>query len=86
MKKKLVVGYDHGYYAENLAEPALLDKAVLIDVEANETPFAVPVGKLRRGGHIEFLERGEAEKALDLLNGREGFPNPRIIEGYPAKG
>jgi Family of unknown function (DUF6302) len=67
------------YFAQRLAEPWLLDKAVLLDVEANETPFAVPVGELRRGGHIEFLKKSEAKKALSLLKSREGFPNLRII-------
>jgi Family of unknown function (DUF6302) len=67
------------YYAQRLAEPWLLDKAVLLDVEANETPFAVPVGKLRRGGHIEFLDRIEAKKAFSLLKTCDGFPNLRII-------
>ena len=42
--------------------PLYLDKAVLIDVEANETPFAVPVGKLRRGGHISFSREARRKK------------------------
>jgi hypothetical protein len=67
------------YWAERLAEPELVKKGVLLDVDANEEPFAVPVGKLRRGGHIEFLRKREAQKALKQLNGKDGFPNLRVI-------
>ena len=73
------------YYAKRLAEPWLLDIALLLDVNANEEPLAVPVGKLRRGGHIEFCDRPEAEKAVMLLTGRDGFPAVRLIE-YEEKG
>src|ERR1035438_4838835 len=82
-KRKLVPGDDHGYYADRLAEPELLNDAILLTVEANEIPFAVPVGKLRKGGHIEFLDRREAEKGCALLIGRRGFPNPRVIDLAP---
>ena len=79
MARRELTGYEREYYAQRLAEPWLLDKAVLLDVEANGTPFAVPVGKLRRGGHLEFLDKSEAKKALGLLKSCEGFPNLRII-------
>lgn len=79
MKSQHVDARTIEYYAEKLAEPWLLDDAVLLDVEANGTPFAVPTGQLRRGGHIEFLSKSEARKALRLLKGRDGFPNLRII-------
>jgi hypothetical protein len=78
MKNQHVDARTIDYYEQRLAEPWLLDKAVLLDVEANETPLAVPVGKLRRGGHIEFLSRREAKKAFGLLKRYEGFPNLRI--------
>ena len=71
---------DEGYYDSRLAEPELLERALLLDVKANEEPLAVPVGKLRRGGHIEFLDGAEAEKAVSLLSGRDGFPNPRMLK------
>ena len=67
------------YWKERLAEPELVKRAVLLDVEANQEPFAVPVGKLRKGGHIEFLKKREAEKAFKLLSGKEGFPNLQVI-------
>lgn len=67
------------YWTQRLAEPELLKRGVLLDVEANEKPFAVPVGELRRGGHIEFLAKREAKKALKLLSGKEGFPNLRVV-------
>lgn len=73
------------YYAERLAEPWLLDKAVLLDLEASQAPLAVPVGKLRRGGHIEFLDKREATRALKLLTGRDGFPNLRIGKGCTVR-
>ena len=68
------------YFKTRLAEPWLLDQAVLLDVVANEEPLAVPVGEFRRGGHLEFGDRTEAEKAVKLLEGRDEFPNPRIID------
>ncbi len=67
------------YWTERLAELELLEHALLLDVEANEQAFAVPVGKLRRGGHIEFLAKRQAEKAFKLLSGKEGFPNLRVV-------
>jgi len=70
---------DLEYWTERLAEPELLDRAVLLDVEANDSSFAVAVGESRRGGHIEFLKKREAEKARELLRGKDGFPNPRVI-------
>ena len=79
MKKRHVDARTIDYYAQRLAEPWLLRKAVLLDVDANETPFAVPVGGLRRGGHIEFLRKSEAQKALNLLKTCEGFPNLWIV-------
>jgi len=66
------------YYRERLAEPELLKRAVPLDVEASASLLAVPAGKSRRGGDIEFPDRSEAEKTLKLLKGLEGFPNPRI--------
>jgi hypothetical protein len=77
---KLVPGDDHRYFAERLAEPELLEMAMLLNVRANETPLAVPVGKLRRGGHIEFSDKAEAIKAARLLTGCDGFPNARLIK------
>ena len=77
-----VPGDTGGYYYERLAERALLKKAVLLDVEANDTPLAVPVGKWRKGGDIEFLELKEAIKAARLLRGRKGFPNVRVVINY----
>src|SRR5438046_475140 len=74
------IDHERDYYATRLAEPHLLEQAVLLDVEANGEALAVPVGELRRGGHIEFCDRGEAEKVVKGLMGREGFPNPRLIE------
>jgi hypothetical protein len=79
MKSQNVDARTMEYYSQRLAEPRLLDKAVLLDIEANETPFAVPVGQFRRGGHIEFLRQSEAKKALRLLKNCEGFRNLRII-------
>jgi uncharacterized protein DUF6302 len=66
-------------YWERLAEPELAARGVLLDVEANEEPFAVPVGRLRRGGHIEFLKKREAEKGFKQLSDKDGFPNLRLI-------
>ena len=67
------------YWTERLAEPELFERGVLLDVEANGKPFAVPVGRLRRGGHIEFVRKREAEKAFKQLKGKDGFPNLRVI-------
>jgi uncharacterized protein DUF6302 len=76
-KKPSAVEFE--YWKERLAEPELVKRGVLLDVEANQEPFAVPVGKLRRGGHIEFLRKHEAEKAFKLLSGKEGFPSLQVI-------
>jgi len=67
------------YWLDRLQEPELLDSAVLLEVEANGTLLAVPVGKWRRGGHIEFLKKSEAKKAFDQLKHHNGFPNLRLI-------
>jgi hypothetical protein len=67
-------------YASILAEPELLEKALLLDVRADEVPLAIPVGKSRCGGMLEFSDKREANKAVRLLAKRRGFPNPRVIE------
>jgi Family of unknown function (DUF6302) len=67
------------YWTQRLAEPELLKTSVLLDVEANETPLAVPVGKLRRGGHIEFMKKREVLKGLEELKRHSGFPSLQAI-------
>src|SRR5580693_8737633 len=67
------------YWLDTLEEPELLDGAVLLEVEANGTPLAVPVGKWRRGGQIEFLKKSEARKAFEQLKRHNGFPGLRLI-------
>jgi hypothetical protein len=65
---------DLAYYRERLAEPELLKTAVLIDGK-----LAVPVGKLRHGGDLDFTSKRKAMKALKLLKGHPaGFPALRI--------
>lgn len=66
------------FWTERLAEPELLKRAVMLDVQANGYAFAVPIGKLRHGGNIEFLRKREAQKAFKLLDGNQGFPNLRV--------
>jgi hypothetical protein len=68
------------YYSKNLAEPSLLEGAVRFELEGNGVSLLVPVGKLRRGGDEEFVDRSDAQKAFALLEGRDGFPNLRIID------
>jgi hypothetical protein len=67
------------YYRDKLIEQELLKKAVLLDVKAVGESLAVPVGKFRLGGHLEFHEKREARKALRSLAKRRGFPNARVI-------
>jgi hypothetical protein len=78
-----IASHELDYWMERLAEPWLLQRAVLLDVRANETPLAVPVGVRRRGGHIEGIHPQDAKKAVALLQNAPGFPNPRI-EGTPG--
>jgi hypothetical protein len=68
------------YWLDRLAEPKLLETAVLLDVQASEVvPLAVPVGKLRRGGHIEFTSKREAQKGFRQVKDHPGFPGLRVI-------
>jgi Family of unknown function (DUF6302) len=67
------------YFRERLAEPWLLARAVFVNVEGDEQVVAVPVGRLRRGGQMEFLDKRKAEKTMKRLTGNKGFPNLRVI-------
>jgi hypothetical protein len=71
------------YYLERLADTSLLDEAVPVKNSNSETAgdhLAVPVGGSRRGGYLEFIKRGQAEKALTVLSRHAGFPNLRIVD------
>jgi hypothetical protein len=63
-----------------LAEPELLTKAILVTIQDWHPDLAVPVGKLRRGGHIVASYKVQAQKAAQLLAGYPGFPSPRVVK------
>jgi Family of unknown function (DUF6302) len=68
-------------YARLLAEPELLDETIVItNVFYCYPELAIPVGKLRRGGHIVASGKRQAQKAARLLAGYPGFPKPRVVK------
>jgi Family of unknown function (DUF6302) len=73
------------YYLERLADPSLLERAVIIK-NCGPSPagdhLAVPVGGSRRGGYLEFIKCGQAERALTVLSRHAGFPNLHIVDLY----
>ncbi|MEO5875056.1 MAG: DUF6302 family protein [Streptosporangiaceae bacterium] len=64
---------DFAEYAERLAEPELLDDAVIIDGAT-----AVPVGGRRRGSYLSAADPRHALTIFAALSGRDGFPGLRI--------
>lgn len=63
------------YYSRNLADPGLLDKAVIVE----GTYCCVPVGGQRRGGDtFRIMPDDERHRVFDALSGKPGFPNLRV--------
>jgi Family of unknown function (DUF6302) len=77
---------DRAFYRDKLVEQDLLKKAVFLDVKADGESLAVPVGKVRRGGMLEFSDKREARKAVRLLAKHRGFSNARIVEISACEG
>ena len=81
MKKQ--IKNSRGFYLQRLVDPALLKHAVVVknscDSGAAGDSLAVPCGGSRQGGYLEFVDEEEAEKALELLSRRPGFPNLHIV-------
>ena len=69
------------YWTETLAEPELLKRGVMLNFHADGWAFAVPIGKLRQGGDIQFVRKRVAQEAFKLLSGKKGFPNLQVIRG-----
>jgi hypothetical protein len=77
------VNRSHQYYLTRLANHSLLDRAVPVKNSNSEVAgdhLAVPIGGSRRGGYLEFIKRGQAEKALRVLESHSGFPNLHIVD------
>jgi hypothetical protein len=66
------------WFLERLREPDLMIVAPVLDVDADEYPLAVPIGRFRHGGCLEFTKKREAEKAGNILGFKDGFPDLRI--------
>lgn len=66
---------NYGYYRERLADPGLLERAVLTPVSGH---LAVPVGGVRRSGECSVRSRAEGRAMVKLLREHEGFPNVRL--------
>ncbi|MEU7228898.1 DUF6302 family protein [Streptomyces chrestomyceticus] len=69
---------DLTYFRDRLADAALLDNAVALEVPPPPFLLAVPVGGRRRGGYASYGLVSMAVAAHDLLTGRDGFPDLRI--------
>ena len=65
--------HDFDYWAERLANPALLRDAVAVAIYRIPL-LAVPVGAERRGGQLHVLEDVYAQQTVRALSGRPGFP------------
>ncbi|MEU6460308.1 DUF6302 family protein [Streptomyces sp. NPDC046976] len=68
--------------AERLADPALLEQAVEIqlgpeDDGSTDTCLAVPVGGRRVAGQVTVMGWGQATQVMLALTGRPGFPDVR---------
>jgi hypothetical protein len=73
------------YTADLLADMELLDGAVLPipeNIELQEDLYrwnllAVPVGGRRRGGYVPVADAAEAQRVIDVLKNKPGFPDLR---------
>ncbi|MFJ5890247.1 DUF6302 family protein [Streptomyces californicus] len=67
-----------GYYRRRLHDPALLERALGVEM-LGHVVLAVPVGGRRQGGYISVSEIVTGEAVRNLLAGREGFPDVRML-------
>ena len=68
------------YYTERLADPALLDKALVTE----SGDLAVPVGGTRRGGWTSVVSASEGHQLIRRMREQpELFPDPRF--GYNSR-
>jgi hypothetical protein len=74
----LILTHEYLWYSTRLADPGLLDLAVVIPLKNGVRMFAVPVGGSRRGGHVLLAYTHQARIVCKFLTGRPGFPNPRL--------
>ncbi|MFF1420611.1 DUF6302 family protein [Streptomyces sp. NPDC058280] len=67
---------------ERLADPSVLDSAVVVPVGETDgivrSRLAVPVGGGRRAGYLTVADYSEALATLAVLNGQPGFPHLRV--------
>jgi hypothetical protein len=70
------------WYRQRLANPALLDHAVRLEVHGEFFDIAVPVGEtgrgMRRGGYVACSAIRDAKQVYRQLEDRPGFPRLRI--------
>ena len=68
--------HERALLAERLADPALLDQAVEIQLgeDSADTCLAVPVGGMRVAGKVTVAGTGRALRVLQTLHGKPGFP------------
>ncbi|MGW6238383.1 DUF6302 family protein [Streptomyces sp. NPDC055094] len=73
---------DFATMREWLADPSLLDSAVVVPVGETDGivryRLAVPVGGGRRAGYLTVVDYAEALAALTMLDSRPGFPHVRL--------
>jgi hypothetical protein len=76
--------FEREHLAQRLAEPELLKEAIPITTHygswSENIELAVPVGKLRRGGHVVAPDKDQGKKIARLLAKHPGFPKPRVIK------
>ncbi len=69
--------YDFTYYAQRIADPALLEQSLAICM-VRIPLLAVPVGGSRRGGYYPVPCLCFGLTVRDALRGQPGFPLPRV--------
>ncbi|MFE4535812.1 DUF6302 family protein [Streptomyces scopuliridis] len=75
---------DRASMLDRLADPTLLDAAVVVPVGETDgvvrCRLAVPVGGGRLAGYLTVEDYAEALTVLTMLDGRSGFPHVRVRE------
>jgi len=72
---------NYRYYTERLADPTLLDTALVTD----SGDLAVPVGGTRRGGFTNVISIAEGTRLLARMRELPGqFPHPRFAYSWQA--
>ncbi|MFE3139657.1 DUF6302 family protein [Streptomyces scopuliridis] len=86
---KHTIETDRASMLERLADPSLLDSAVAVPVGETDGivryRLAVPVGGTRRAGYLRLDDYREALAALEVLDGRPGFPHVQVRGAVTAQ-